>query len=160
MLLVLNNDAAAPADLAERACLLAAHLLSMANGKAEAESLHEAQGILQSGRAWQQFEHICLAQGGLKSLPEAAHSTALNARASGTLQATDNRRLGQLAKLAGAPNSPVSGLRLAVKLGAGVQYGQPLARLFAATRGELDYALNYYRHNRDMFEIGQSQGFA
>lgn len=150
---VLANHSTAPADLAERACLLAAHLLAMAHALTLDEGLCKARDILASGRARTQFERICLAQGGLKALPEAEYSLALHARASGRLRATDNRRLAQLAKLAGAPRSPVAGLRMAVRLGDSIQRGQPLAHLYAATRGELDYALDYYRHNRDMFAI-------
>ena len=153
VLSVLANHSDAPADLAERACLLAAHLLAMARELALEDAIREARDILTSGRARTQFERICLAQGGLKELPEAVHKLALHARASGHLQATDNRRLAQLAKLAGAPRSPVAGLRLAARLGDPIAHGQTLAHLYAATRGELDYALDYYRHNRDIFTI-------
>ncbi|HEY7883344.1 MAG TPA: thymidine phosphorylase, partial [Cellvibrionaceae bacterium] len=153
VLMVLQNDPHAPPDLVTRSVYLASQLLSMASGKPQAECVDEAGQLLQSGRAWRQFQRICQAQGGLKTLPQAAFSTELHARDSGQLVATDNRRLAQLAKLAGAPNSPVSGLRLAAKLGETVATGQSLATLFAATRGELDYALDYYRENRDLFEI-------
>ncbi|MDQ2075299.1 thymidine phosphorylase family protein [Marinimicrobium sp. ABcell2] len=153
---VLQNDSTAPKDLAERSVLLAGHLLTMATGEPLEQGLAQAREILSSGKAWKQFERICQAQGGLKSIPTAAHQTDLYAVESGTLRSMDNRRLAMLAKLAGAPESPVSGLRLRAKAGDRVAEGQPVATLFAATPGELAYALAYYRENRDMFQVGET----
>jgi thymidine phosphorylase len=153
---VLQNDPAAPVDLAERSVLLAGHLLTMASGEKLQQGLDQARELLTSGKAWRQFERICAAQGGLKSIPTAAYQTDLLAVGSGTLVAMDNRRLAMLAKLAGAPESPVSGLRLVAKMGDRVAEGQPLATLFAATPGELTYALTYYRDNQDMFRVGEA----
>ncbi|WP_041543428.1 thymidine phosphorylase family protein [Oceanimonas sp. GK1] len=156
VLAVLQNQPEAPADLRERALLLAAHLLNMA-GKGELDDTsRQARELLESGQAWHQFRRICEAQGGLKPIPEAACSLQQGARHSGTLLAMDNRRLSRLAKLAGAPNSPAAGLRLHAKLGQALAMGQPLFTLYADSQGELDYAADYYEHNHDLFMIGEA----
>src|SRR5690606_22311540 len=154
VLAVLQNSADAPTDLTQRCLLLAAHLLAMASGAELDETLSQCEDILTSGKAWTQFQKICAAQGGLKTIPEAPCRIELKAERAGYLQTTDNRRLAQLAKLAGAPFSPVAGLRLAVKAGAAITRGQTLATLLAATPGELAYAQDYYRANNDIFRIG------
>lgn len=156
ILAVLQNRDDAPGDLRERSVYLAANLLAMASGKTEQDALAEAGELLASGRAWEQFRHICEAQGGLNTIPTAAHSRDFHAHRAGTLEAMDNRRLAQLAKLAGAPNAPVAGLRLRVKVGHHLEKGAPLLTLYAATPGELAYASEYYRDNRDIFTIGHS----
>lgn len=155
LLAVLKNAPEAPQDLVERSLLLAAHLLVMAGGESLDGALEQAREILLSGRAWRQFERICLAQGGMKALPTAGFQAELAATDSGQLVMVDNRRLAQLAKLAGAPESPVSGLRLRAKLGDWLEQGQSVASLYAGTSGELAYALEFYRDNLDIFEIGK-----
>ncbi len=154
VLAVLRNDEDAPQDLKERALFLSAQLLSMASGEDLQLSATKAQVILHSGKALEQFERICQAQGVRKEIPDAPHSEELTASSAGHLLSMDNRRLAQLAKLAGAPSSPVSGLRLQVRVGDTVRQGQTLARLFAATSGELAYARAFYHDNRDLFNIG------
>ncbi|WP_319024751.1 thymidine phosphorylase family protein [Microbulbifer hainanensis] len=158
VLAVLQNRADAPADLAERALFLAGELLSMHSGEVESttEATARAREILTSGRAWEQFRRICIAQGGLKEIIEAPHHVELRSNRSGQLLSMDNRRLAQLAKLAGAPSSAAAGLRLRVKVGTTITSGQPLATLYADTVGELAYARDYFRENRDLFEIGAS----
>ncbi|KUJ81611.1 thymidine phosphorylase [Microbulbifer flavimaris] len=153
VLAVLRNSVEAPSDLAERSLFLAANLLAMDSGEPLDVTIPRAREILYSGQAWQQFQRICHAQGGLKPLAEAPHHSCLRAQRTGKLGAMDNRRLAQLAKLAGAPSSPLAGLRLHVKVGDSVIPGQPLATLFADTPGELAYARDYYHQNRDLFDI-------
>lgn len=154
ILAVLRNAPDAPEDLRERSLYLAAQLMSLASNTSYEQCRDQAQETLYSGLAWQQFQRICEAQGGLKSFAEAEYQSELRARREGTLMSMDNRRLAQLAKLAGAPSSPEAGLRLRVKAGDSVIAGQPLATLFAETPGELAYAREYFHQNRDLFEIG------
>ncbi len=154
VLAVLKNLPEAPQDLRDRALFLAANLLSMAHNKPIEQARLEAEEILSSQRAWQQFKMICEAQGGLKlPLPIAEYQKTMTAQKSGVLVSMDNRRVARLAKLAGAPFSPVAGLRLAVKIGDIIQQDQILLTLFAASKGELAYAEAYYSSHLDMLLI-------
>jgi thymidine phosphorylase len=85
------------------------------------------------GRAWQKFQAICEAQGGLRTPPVAAYRQPVLARHSGTVIAIDNRRLARIAKLAGAPSAACAGIDMHVQPGAVVTRGQPLFTLHAAT---------------------------
>ncbi|EGG99035.1 Thymidine phosphorylase [gamma proteobacterium IMCC2047] len=154
MLDVLQCFPHAPQDLRERALTLSAHLLDLAQQCGLESALQQATDILDSGRAWAQFQRIAEAQGGLKALPKARYHIIEKANHEGTLQTIDNRKLARLAKLAGAPVDPAAGLRLHVNVGAYVNVGDPLFTLYAESLGERDYALSYYVENRDIFQIG------
>jgi thymidine phosphorylase len=102
-----------------------------------------ATQCLQSGRAWQRFQAICNAQGGLRMPGRAAYQRIVPAPHPGQVTCIDNRRLSRVAKLAGAPASPLAGLALDVHLGDTVFAGQPLFTLHAQSPGELAYAMEY-----------------
>ncbi len=156
VLAVLQNRTDAPDDLRERSLRLASELLAMANGGDTALAERQARDILDSGRAWQQFQRICRAQGGIRDIPKAPYHRDVHATHPGTVTAMDNRRLARLAKLAGAPTDAVAGLRLHAKIGTPVAKGHALLTLFADNPGELDYATDYYRANRDIFTIEET----
>ena len=143
VLAVLRGEPTAPPDLRERALLLASRTLELSPRVERGSGLALARAILDDGRAWQQFQAICAAQGGMREPPQAPHTHAVTASRGGRVQAIDNRRLARAAKLAGAPNDPAAGLELHVRLGAPVAPGEPLFTLHAESPGELAYALAF-----------------
>jgi thymidine phosphorylase len=153
VLAVLECLPAAPQDLRERALLLAAQLLDMANGQGLEQAKRQATELLDSGAAWQQFKRILTAQGGMKKLPIPAHEDVLQSQKSGVVHAIDNRRLARLAKLAGAPGEPSAGLKLMVNVGDTVKKGSPLFTLLTNSVGERNYAMTYYNDNQNLFDI-------
>jgi len=72
---------------------------------------------------------------------------------SGIVTGIDNRRLAQVAKLAGAPDDKAAGVELHVHLDTRVEAGEPLYTVHAETPGELDYSLAYVATNGDIVEI-------
>ena len=66
---------------------------------------------------------------------------------------SDNRRLAQLAKLAGAPDDKAAGVELHAKLGSSVSAVQPLCTIHAESPGELAYALHYAAANPGIIRI-------
>ena len=155
VLAVLNLQKDAPHDLRQRALDLAAQLLDLAYGQGIDAAMRTATSLLDSGKAWQQFQRIVAAQGGFKPLPVAKHQNTQYAQFGGTVRHVDNRRLARLAKLSGAPGVACAGLRLHVNVGDKVKAGAPLFTLYTASLGERDYALSFFRDNVDMFEIGE-----
>lgn len=150
---VLQNGPGAPADLADRACLIAGALLEIV-GKAEAGAGKAmALEVLRSGAAYAKFEAICRAQGGFREPSLAEHSRPILAPAPGQVTCIDNRRLARVAKLAGAPGDKTAGLDLHVRLGDRVSGGQPLYTLYTETAGELAYAIDYVMANPDIIEL-------
>lgn len=153
VLAVLRGDPLASIDLRDRACLVAGAVLELAGAARAGEGRAMAEQVLADGSALAKFERICAAQGGARTPPVAALSHVLAATRSGRVTHIDNRRIARLAKLAGAPEAPAAGLRLAVSLGADILAGQPLLELHADSRGEMAYALAYAAENPDMVAI-------
>jgi thymidine phosphorylase len=156
LLAVLQNAPGAPADLRERSLELSANLLDLAHGIGMQAARERARQILSTGQAWQQFQRIADAQGGLRELPQARCSAVVKSERNGLLKAIDNRRLARLAKLAGAPMDLTAGLRLHANVGSILKRHEPLFTLYSDSPGERDYALDYYHSNSDMFLIDES----
>lgn len=145
VLAVLQCKESAPQDLRERALFLAAHLFALAGKDNYERGYARAADLLDSGGAWQQFQRIATAQGGLKQLPEAKFRHTEYASGDGRVTAIDNRQLSRLAKLAGAPSTPAAGLRLHVRVGEVITPKDALFTLYSDSTGERDYALDFYR---------------
>jgi thymidine phosphorylase len=143
VLAVLRNAPDAPADLRERAAMVAGAVLELGGVAADGDGMRLALETLRDGRAWARFERICTAQGGLREPPRAAHVRPLVAERAGRVAHIDNRKLSRLAKLAGAPERAAAGICLRTRLDDVVSQGQPLLDLHAQTPGEMAYALQY-----------------
>jgi len=153
VLAVLQGRPEGPADLREKAAVLAGALLELGGAAPQGAGPALAEATLADGRAWRKFQAICEAQGGLREPPTAAHRMPLLAAAAGRVAAIDNRRLGRLAKLAGAPDAKAAGLIVHVRLGDAVEAGAPLLTVHAETAGELDYAMAYAAANLDLIAV-------
>jgi thymidine phosphorylase len=153
---VLRGDASAPADLRDRAVLLAGRLLEVGGAARPGRGAGLAAEVLADGRAWRKFVAICEAQGGLREPPRAARVRPVEAADGGRIAGVDNRRLAQAAKLAGAPRSPAAGLVVHVRIEDVVRRGQPLFTLHADAPGQLNYALEYVGRNRDIVTIEEA----
>lgn len=150
---VLQRERNAPLDLRERALALAGEILELAERVAPGRGYEAAQGLLDSGRAWEKFQRICDAQGGMRQPPTASYREPLIAGVAGEVVAIDNRRLAKVAKLAGAPAAKSAGVELLVRVGDAVAKQAPLLFVHAETAGELTYAQEYLAANRDILVI-------
>ena len=157
VLAVLENDRLALADLRERALALAGAVLELGGKAAAGAGLAMARAVLADGRAWRKFQAICEAQGGMREPPRAAHTHVVLAQAGGRVSGFDNRRLGRVAKLAGAPRAAAAGLDLHVRLGDEVVSGQPLFTLHAEAPGELAYALAYLAAQSEIIHVASTR---
>jgi thymidine phosphorylase len=153
VLSVLRRAADAPADLRERALVLAGRVLEL-GGKASAQDgCALASATLTSGAALRKFEAIGEAQGGMRVPPTAQFTHEIRATRRGRIAGIDNRRLARVAKLAGAPRAPAAGLVLHVKVGATVAHDEPLLTLHAESTGELEYARSYLGNNPQVIAL-------
>ena len=153
LLAVLQNTPEASQDLRHRALALAAVLLEMGEACEVGGGMALAVQTLDSGLAWQKFQAICDAQGGMKVPPVAAHTRTLLAPRRGVVAMLNNRVISRLASLAGAPSAPAAGISMHVRLGDVVDLGQPLMTLHAEAMGELEYALDFYHAHPQILHI-------
>jgi thymidine phosphorylase len=143
VLAVLKREPDAPADLRERSLRIAGAVIECASGVQAGAGAMIAARILDDGRAWQKFQAICAAQGGMREPPRAEYLHTVRALRSGTVARFDNRRLARVAKLAGAPDRPAAGVTRDAHFGTEVTRGDPLYTIHAEAPGELAYALQY-----------------
>ena len=153
VLAVLQNKKNAPLDLKEKSLMLAGHLLEFSKKVAPGSGRPIAESILESGKAWEKFQAICEAQGGMRVPTKAPYTHPFLTHKSGTVKSIDNYSLSQLAKLAGAPKSKAAGVYLEINVGSHVEKGEPLLVIHAESPGELDYALGFLKSNSGMIEI-------
>lgn len=151
---VLTNDKVAPESLQQRALYLAGAVLELAGGAVPGAGRVRAEQVLRSGEAWHKFQAICREQGGMREPPIAKLRHPIAAHAAGTVDRVDNRLLGRIAKLAGAPAAKAAGIDVHVELGVVVRKGDPLYTIHAETRGELEYALAFQQRQPPVFAIG------
>lgn len=152
-LAILQCDKAAPQDLRDRALMLAGHVLEFSKEIKPGTGKQTATELLDTGKAWQKFQAICKAQGGLFEPPIASFIQEITAKNSGKVSFIDNRLIARVAKLAGAPKSKAAGIEFLSPLGTKVEKGQPLFVIHAETQGELKYALAFLEQEPDIVQI-------
>lgn len=155
VLAILQNQHDAPQDLRARALTLAGEILEFSPTVPRGQGLQLATATLDSGKAWQKFQAICAAQGGMRTPPRAQYNHEYVACKAGKIVAIDNRRLARLAKLAGAPSSQAAGVYLRANVGDRVEKGQSLLTLHADSLGELDYARLFLKNCEPIVQIGE-----
>ncbi|NCP61882.1 MAG: thymidine phosphorylase family protein [Alphaproteobacteria bacterium] len=143
----------APQDLRERSLVLAGHIIEFSPDVKEGEGLGIATQILDSGQAWEKFQRICEAQGGMREIPKAPFTYVYKAKKRGTVMNIDNRRLALVAKFAGAPSAKAAGIDLSIFLGKNIEKGDGLFTVHANSPGELAYALGYLHDNADIITM-------
>ncbi|AWK88187.1 thymidine phosphorylase family protein [Azospirillum thermophilum] len=141
---VLRGDPAAPADLRDRALLLAGRILEFDPAVRGGAGIAIARQILESGRALAAMERIMAMQG---PPPAAATLGTLVAEipspAEGVVTAIDCFRIARIARLAGAPNDKGAGIDLLRKVGDPVRRGEPLYRIHARTGADFAFAQSF-----------------
>lgn len=153
VLKVLQNHQDAPKDLRDRSLTIAAHILEFSAEVKSGQGRALAEKLLSSGKAWEKFQAIANAQGGLREPPKAAYTHVIEAQVSGAVTAINNRQLARVAKLAGAPHDKAAGIECFVRLGSFIERGQPLFTLHAESEGELRYALSHLMQVPDIIQV-------
>ncbi len=154
VLAVLQRQPDAPADLRNRALVLAGRVLELASAADTGAGFEAARAVLDDGRAWDKFQRICDAQGGMREPTSAPLTSTLSATRAGIVTTIDNRTLSRVGKLAGAPRDPSAGVVLHSPIGTRLEQGQPLFTVHAESRGELSYALEFVAKHPDIVLVG------
>ena len=150
---VLQNKPNAPQDLKERATLIAGQILEMAEYCKQNEGVKHAKKMIDNGKAWDKFNAICIAQGGIKEIPQPQCKHDILAHKDGIVCYFNNRFISRLAKLAGAPNDKAAGLKFHIKLGDKISLGDKMFTIFSESQGELQYALDFLNNHPDEIRI-------
>ena len=136
VLSVLRREPNAPSDLKERALLLAGAILELSGKVTNGKGIATATQLLESGKAFNKFKAICMAQGRFTEPAIAKYSHQVHSENDGTLIRIDNRKIAKLAKLSGAPEFKSSGIKLNVHLGNTIKKRQLLYTIYAEAPGD------------------------
>ena len=131
-----------PASVIEKACDCAGIILEMAGMLNGAERARE---ILDSGKAYEKFMEIVVAQGGradLKStdLKPGKYSAEIISTKSGYVHSINNKDIVLIAKAAGAPSDKGAGMIIHFKKGQRVERGDCLMTIYADNEAKLKRA--------------------
>ncbi len=138
---VLRNETDAPADLRDRAVMLAGRVLDFDPKLRGGRGHARAAELLASGAALAAMERLIAAQGAQPVQAEAGALThEILAPGDGTVAAIDCHLIARIARLAGAPMEKGAGIDLLCKVGDAIGTGQPLYRIHATSRTGLDFA--------------------
>jgi thymidine phosphorylase len=138
---VLRNDPDAPADLRDRAVMLAGRVLDFDPQLRGGQGQARAAELLASGEALATMERIIAAQGAQKVQAEVgSFRHEILAPNDGRVTAIDCHRITRIARLAGAPMEKGAGIDLLRKGGDAVGKGEALYRIHATSQTGLDFA--------------------
>lgn len=140
---VLRNESDAPADLRDRALMLAGRMLDfdpeLEGGRGYARALE----LLGGGEALAAMGRIIEAQGRRVPAPKLGqYRVEVKAPISGRVAAIDCERVARIARLAGAPLDEGAGIDLLHKVGETIRAGEALYRIYANTQTGLSFALD------------------
>ncbi|PIP03459.1 MAG: thymidine phosphorylase [Zetaproteobacteria bacterium CG23_combo_of_CG06-09_8_20_14_all_54_7] len=154
VLLVLENNPAAPTDLREKALRLAGRILEFDPDVRGGQGYAIARDILETGRAMKKMQALIAAQGMNKTaMKPGALVKEMPAQQSGYVVAIDNLQMARIARLAGAPMDKGAGVDLFKKLGDAVKAGEPLYRIHAEFPSDFEFAMDLAGRD-DGFTIG------
>jgi thymidine phosphorylase len=153
-LAVLGRETGAPVDLREKSLFLAARILELVGKVPPAEGYRRAREALDSGAAQRKLDEIIDAQGRRALPPAAPHRCEIGAAGDGRMRAIDCWEIAKVAKLAGAPVSPVAGVWLRHAIGDVVARGEPLFEIHAQAPEQLAFARAYAEAHPEMVAFG------
>jgi len=147
VLKVLRNDSDAPEDLRRKSIHLAGELLELTD-QCSSNGYEFAEKLLKSGKALEKFEAIRETQGSRECPPLGAHVKKVLSSQSGRIQAINNRVVGRIAQLVGAPKNPGAGVWLAKHVNDYVESGTPLFTIYADSEEALAYAVRHWEEKQ------------
>jgi AMP phosphorylase len=144
--LTLLENKPGPNSLREKSLSLAGILLEMGGVAGRGEGYAAAEEILSSGKAHAKLMEIIAAQGGNPNVKSediviGENCEEILAPAGGYVVAFYNKRLVELARMAGAPSDQKAGVIIHKKMGERVKKGEPLITICSSSDWELDSAV-------------------
>ena len=149
VLKVLEPGEKGPKDLEEKSIFLAAELLEMTGKAKKGKGEAMAKQILDSGKALEKFKQIIKAQkGDLKKIKTAKLKRDILAKKSGKIIEIDNKKINQLARLAGSPVDKAAGIYLYFHVGYKVKKGEKIITIYSETKSRLITSIDFYNSKK------------
>lgn len=145
---VLKNDPNCPRDLKEKSLDLSSQLMSLCKIK---DSRKKALEILESGKAYEKFKEIIMAQDGEKSFEEkilslrpSRYKKKFKAKSNRIIKSINNKGINNLCRVLGTPETIGAGVYLHKSLGR-VRKGETIMTLYSENKSKLRDGLRYIK---------------
>ncbi len=140
-----------PSDLIHKSLLLAGKLLELADRARKGEGYVMAEEVLKSGKALKKMRQIIELQGGNPNikpddLQPGPYTHDVIAERAGRISHIDNKKISQIARIAGCPLDKGAGIYLWKKKGDKVKKGDKLFTVYAESETKLEYAIQALEH--------------
>lgn len=140
--------------LEEKSILLASVLLELTLKAKKGKGKILAKEILDSGKALKKFEEIVKAQNGsVKHLKLAPYKKILFSNKAGKIIEIDNKKINNLARLAGCPADKLSGVYLHKQVGDKITKKEPLLTIYSESKVRLNQAVKFYHETKKIFVV-------
>lgn len=153
VLKVLEQDPSRSLDLEERSLRLASKLLDLcySTEQVKKDGMTEAKEILTSGKAFMQFKNIIAAQYGdpnvsWKTMKHTGHKKEIVSKESGKINGVQNYNLNNIAKILGAPEDKMAGVKLLKRKGDSVLKNEPILCFYSSKEYHLSEAVETLEH--------------
>lgn len=148
-----------PNSFIEKSVGLAGMLLEMGGAAARGQGHDLALETLKNGKALAKFKEIIAIQGGDPNVTSndiqiGEFSAEVKAPSNGYIIEFRNKRIVQIARLAGAPNDKGAGVYIHRKLGESVKQGEPVITIYAEKEAKLQAALKSARQDPPLIVEG------
>ena len=138
VLSVLKNENP-PLDLKEKSIMLAGTLLEMCGYAKKGEGKEIAKKELESGRAYEKFERIRIAQGKKNTSLKKGFGLEIKAKDDGVIKEINVSAIAKMAKYAGAPKDIYGGAEIFAKIGEKVKRGDLLGVFYSSNKTALEF---------------------
>ena len=146
ILRILNPEKIGPRDLEEKSLFLAGQILEMTKRAKIGKGYELAREILHSGKAFKKFKEIIFAQGGkIKELKLAKYKKEIYSEKTGKIVEIHNKKINDLARIAGCPTDKSAGIYLYCHLRDYVKKGDKLFTIYAESKSRLDESTEFCR---------------
>ncbi len=146
---ILNPNERGPEDLEKKSLFLAGELLEMTKKAEKGKGIEMAKKILVSGKAFEKFKQIIEAQGGsLKEIKPAKFRKNILAKKSGRIFEIDNKKINNLARVAGCPADKFAGLYIYHNLKEKVKKREVILTIYSESKSRLNQALKFYKDKK------------
>ncbi|MEK6879479.1 MAG: thymidine phosphorylase [Nanoarchaeota archaeon] len=137
-----------PKDLEEKSIFLSGQLLELAGKAKKNEGKRLAEEILYSGKAFKKFKEIIEAQGGkISHLSPGKFFFDIKTKKSGRIFEIDNKKINELARIAGCPSDKRSGLYLHFHVGEVIKKNKKILTIYSESNYRLKKAIKFYKNS-------------
>ena len=149
ILKILKCEKNASKDLEKKSLFLAGKILEMTKKTKKGKGIELSKEILQSGKAFEKFEQIIIAQGGkFKEIKPAKFRKNILSKKSGKIKEISNKKINSLAKIAGCPIDKFAGIYLYFHVGNKIKKGEKILTIYSESKSRLNESIRFYNETK------------